>query len=419
MRKPRRSALRLPRHVVRKPLASGAWGYFFGVPGRLRAAGCPIQAEPLGTDFDEAVKRAETVLLPALDSWCGRGNAPQEQQQIGPAKPGTLDWLFAQYRGSRQFTKLPTRGRRDREASMRLVADYKLADGRRFGSVALRAVTPDVADLVFEKLLIVRETGADGTVIERERPGRMIMVMKHVRRAWQIAFRSNSSLVPLVNPFARMGLESKEKQTPAASYAELQAFRGKAREMGMPSLATAALINWEWCQRVKNVFASFSVEHYRPREYPNSAFVVHSKTNESFWMDLLDDKGVPIFPELMAELDAIRRSRIGGLMLCRDWGDRRPWPTWPAPDDYPDLGYLAKKVRAVMNAAGLRPELTFTSFRHGGMTEMGDADLSNSLIRAQSRHRSDRVLPRYVKRTMKQIAEGAKKRCAVRETAEE
>jgi len=29
--------------------------------------------------------------------------------------------------------------------------------------------------------------------------------------------------------------------------------------------------------------------------------------------------------ELMAELDAIKRERIGGLMLARDWGDRRPW----------------------------------------------------------------------------------------------
>ena len=26
----------------------------------------------------------------------------------------------------------------------------------------------------------------------------------------------------------------------------------------------------------------------------------------------------------MAELDAIKRERIGGLMLCRDWGDRGP-----------------------------------------------------------------------------------------------
>jgi hypothetical protein len=33
------------------------------------------------------------------------------------------------------------------------------------------------------------------------------------------------------------------------------------------------------------------------------------------------------YPELMAELDAIKRELIGGLMLRRDWGDQRPRPT--------------------------------------------------------------------------------------------
>ena len=52
-------------------------------------------------------------------------------------------------------------------------------------------------------------------------------------------------------------------------------------------------------------------------------------------MPLFDDAGVPLYPELMAELDALKRDRIGGLMLCRDWGERvaladrarRPRPT--------------------------------------------------------------------------------------------
>jgi hypothetical protein len=39
------------------------------------------------------------------------------------------------------------------------------------------------------------------------------------------------------------------------------------------------------------------------------------------------DAGVPLYPELVAELDSIKRERIGGLMLCRDWGNRGPWPT--------------------------------------------------------------------------------------------
>jgi hypothetical protein len=106
------------------------------------------------------------------------------------------------------------------------------------------------------------------------------------------------------------------------------------------------------------------------------------------------------------------------LVLRRDWGDRRPWPTWPAEDD-PDLSYMASKAKEIMRAAGLPPELTFASFRHGSFTEMGDAELTDRQIMAQGRHKSPKVLKHYVKRTMRQVAEGAKKRRAVRKSPPE
>jgi hypothetical protein len=39
-----------------------------------------------------------------------------------------------------------------------------------------------------------------------------------------------------------MGLESSDRETPTATFDELQAFRTKAIEMGLQSLATAALL---------------------------------------------------------------------------------------------------------------------------------------------------------------------------------
>ncbi len=142
---------------------------------------------------------------------------------------------------------------------------------------------------------------------------------------------------------------------------------------GPPSLATAALIGWEWLQREEDIFGVFDVSHYRPKERPNAVRVLHPKTSEENWVPLFDDAGVPLYPELMAELDAIKRNRIGGLMLRRDWGDRRPWPT-----DKGDLGQMSRTVKKIIRAAGLRDELTFTSFRHGGFTEGADADLSDA-----------------------------------------
>jgi hypothetical protein len=44
---------------------------------------------------------------------------------------------------------------------------------------------------------------------------------------------------------------------------------------------------------------------------------------------------------------------------------------------------MSRKVKEIIRAAGLRDELTFTSFRHGGFTEAADADLSDAEIRAQ------------------------------------
>jgi hypothetical protein len=58
--KPPRTALPLPRHVLRKPLKGGKHGYFFNIPTKARKAGCPLRNEPLGTDYEAAVQRAET-----------------------------------------------------------------------------------------------------------------------------------------------------------------------------------------------------------------------------------------------------------------------------------------------------------------------------------------------------------------------
>jgi hypothetical protein len=63
-------------------------------------------------------------------------------------------------------------------------------------------------------------------------------------------------------------------------------------------------------------------------------------------------------------------------MLCRDWGDRKPWPTWPKPDQ-PDFTHMSRKVKQVVRAAGLRNQLSFTSFRHGGFTASPRAAMPN------------------------------------------
>jgi hypothetical protein len=117
-----------------------------------------------------------------------------------------------------------------------------LKDGRRLGLARLSAITTAVTDALYEKLLILKITDAEGNVIERERRTSVNHAMKSCRRAWNVVARRHPGKLPLVNPFAQMGLRSSDRETPTATFEELKIFRAKAVEPGLPSLATAALI---------------------------------------------------------------------------------------------------------------------------------------------------------------------------------
>src|SRR5262249_14191921 len=186
-----RSAWPLPRYVRRKPLKSG-WAYFFEPPTCARKAGCPVEAEALGSDYNAAVLRAETILLPQLDAWW-RGS--DDGAHTGP----TLDWMFAEYRADRRYTRLDVRTKRKHETGFRLVGGYVMTDGRKLGTMPLAAITTAVTDALYEKLLIIRETDATGNVIERERRTTVNHAMKSCRRAWNVARRRNPGKVPLDN----------------------------------------------------------------------------------------------------------------------------------------------------------------------------------------------------------------------------
>jgi len=422
--KPREPRLKLPRYVRRKWLTSQrAWGYFFDPPTWARKAGCPVASEALGTDYTSACTRAEEVLLKQFDSWRSGGRADLVPER---APPGTFDWLAATYKSTAKYKEVSKRQQKLHDLGMSLVADYVLKDGRRFGTLVLTSIKPAVIDKLYAKILTVEEPvlnddgspalGEDGTAIVRRRERRAMAnhAMKSCRRAWNVVHRAHDDLVPALNPFAKMGLKDKSKTTPTADYADLMAFVAAADQSGLSSLGTAAMVAWEWLQREEHIFGAFKVEHYRPKEHPKEVFIVHPKTGEEVWIPLFDDDGAPLFPELMERLDTIKRERIGGLMIVRDWKDETegvpvPWVTRSG-----DLTYMRHRTKDLIRLAALRDELSFTSFRHGGMTELGDADLTDAQIRAISRHKSSRTLPRYVKSTQRQIVAGTKKRRQVR-----
>lgn len=422
--RPPRTARPLPRYVRRKPLAGGHWGHFFAPPTWAVRAGCPIEAEALGEDYDAAVRRAEDVLLKAFDSW--RTGGLSDMVPIGPA-PGTFDWLASVFKGHQKYTDLDRKTRRLYDQGLALFSDHILKDGARVGSKRIADFTRGFVDAIYAKLLIVQETDVEGKIINRERRRFANAAMTACRRAWFVGQRAEEKIVPAVNPFAKMGLKKRRpgeaiRETPTATWDELVAFRAKAAELGYSSIATAALAAWEWLQREEHLLGAFLVSHYRPKERPHAVRVVHPKNGEEAWWPLFDETQPipgkhPLFPELMAELDAIKAGAvvgIDGLMLRRDHAHRRgrvPLP-WITPRG--DLDHFRGVVKDIVRAAGLRDELSFTSFRHGGFTEGADADMTDAELRAAGRHRSARQLPTYAKRTRRQLISGAVKRRAER-----
>ena len=126
--KPLRTARRRPRYVEHRWTKAG-WAYFFCVPSWARKAGCTLHNEALGTDLDAATERAERILLPAFDAW--RSGDSKTATTPAVAAIGTLDWVFAEYRADRRYTKLDPKSRRNHENGFKLVGGFVLKDTTR------------------------------------------------------------------------------------------------------------------------------------------------------------------------------------------------------------------------------------------------------------------------------------------------
>jgi hypothetical protein len=329
--------------------------------------------------------------------------------------PGTFDWLAGIFRAHQKWKEIDHKTQRLYEQGLALFANHKLKDGSRAGSKQICDFTKAFVDAIYAKLLVVEAKDADGNIIKRERRRSANAAMTACRRAWFVGQRAQETIVPMINPFSRMGLKTRApgqpaRETPTATWDELIAFRMAARKLGYYSVGTAALLTWEWLQREEHVFGAFEISHYRPRERPNSVKIVHPKNGEEAWWPLFDETGEPLFPELMEELDAIKETTVMGLIFRRDHKHRRSLTPLPWITERKDLRYLRSVVKKIVVEAGLRPELSFTSFRHGGFTEGADSDLTDAELRAAARHRSTRQLPTYAKRTRKQLISGSKKR---------
>jgi hypothetical protein len=413
----RRKPAGWPKYMVARRLASGGTGYYWAAPTWAKKAGCAIANEALGTDYSEAKKRRDELLNPQFDAWnkVGEPGAAEEAK----AAAGTFDWMISIYKASPQYKTKAAKTRKSYDAAASLVADYILKNGSRFGSLKLKSITPEAADKLFAALKTVKEPvlddkgeptlGKDGkpVVRMRERTRTAIGAMVVCRRAWFIARRSKPTIVPLDNPFSKMGLKYKAKSTKPVSYESLMRFVKVCDEAGDYSVGTAAMIAFFWLQREIDILSRFSWAHYRPAEAPDMARIWHHKTGELVDLPLYDEDGTALWPELVERLDGMERR--GTLVVMRDRPDRRRKIHLPWKEDY-----FRHVVADHRKEAGLDPEEKFMGLRHGGNTEGADAELTDAQLRALSGHKTADMTILYAKKTIQQRRVGARKRLQAR-----
>ena len=390
-----------PEYMVSKTLARAEVGYYWQPPTWARARGCLLRSEALGTDFVQAKVRCDEILNPLFKAW-RRNDTPSAACPV----VGTFDWMVQQYKVSPKWQKLAAGTLDDYDRSLALVSGHKLKDGRRFGELSLRSITPGAADRIHEQLLV---TGNK----HRQRTAKLAMDV--CRRAWGIAYRSFPTIVPAQNPFSKMGLSYKPLKTRAATLEELNSFVAKADELGYRSVGTAALIAFWWLQREEDIFLRLGWSHNRPSDAPEAVRILHNKTAESVDVPLYDQDGTQLWPELVPRLDS--EPRVGTLLVMRDKPDRKskvhlPWATSASNP----VRHVQRIVGQIRDAAGLPSDITFTSFRHGGHTDAADAGLTDAQIRALSGHKTAAMISVYAKKTKDQRLAGARKRLQARRT---
>jgi hypothetical protein len=164
------------------------------------------------------------------------------------------------------------------------------------------------------------------------------------------------------------------------------------------------LICFEWHQRPENVLAGhITWTDYRPPNRPNAVRIIHHKTGELVWLPLMD-RGGALFPELTTYLDKLEHLGVP-IVLMRPRHQHAPARPFL-------LRTARNRVRAAARQAGLPEDLTLAACRHGGLTELGDAELTEQGVMALSGHRTPEAARLYVKRTETQRAAAARKRRA-------
>jgi hypothetical protein len=395
--------LALPRYVIAKRLATGVTAFYFTVPTRYRKAGCTIPNEPLGPDYGVACgadgSGGRAAALNALFNEWLKVKAGEPLESI--ARFGTVDWLFREFKASKRYReRVSQRTRPDYERLMHLLTDMPTKRGDRVGQRPVKSITPASADKIYEKIC----AGPRGP---RPRQGEKLIAL--CRAAWRVVHRLHPDAFnrDVPNPWEGVTKQRRTMKTkPAATREEVYRFAWGAIAAGRPEPAAAAVICFEFLQRPENVLAGYLAwPDYRGRDAPNAIKINHHKTGAVIWHPLeecTEDGLIQFYADAEAVLSRLPRRGVPMILKAKANGMTEPFTPM-------QMGKLVRKLR---DRLGMPATFTLDACRHGGMTELEEAELTDGQGRALSGHRTQRAYEGYAKRTLARALPATRKRYA-------
>jgi hypothetical protein len=400
--------LPLPRFVVAKHLANGHPAFFYYVPGKYRTLGCPVVSQPLGRDYVAACGEdgnggRAAALNAHFDEWQDLRRGLPTTGERTPVY-STVRWLFQEYRRSKAYTeKVSPRSRPDYERTMLLVENIVTKKGDKLGDRKIKAVTPISSDKIYEIILA-------GPAGERPRQAEKAVVL--CRRAWGVVHRLHPDEFDrdVPNPWVGVTMKRRVKiKKPAVTRDQVYAFAWGAIDRGRPEAAAAAVICYEWLQRPENVLAGcLRWPDYRSKEWPNAIKILHHKNNTTVWHPLAEIRdGVNTLFYAEAEAVLGKLPHRGVPMILREVKTRNG----SVFKRYSYSGF-EKIIQQLRRQIGLPDFFTLDACRHGGMTELEEASLTEGQGRALSGHKTAQAYRGYAKETFDRALSAVRKRHA-------
>lgn len=328
------------RHFVAKLNRDGSQRYYWQPTKALIAAGfSTVRLPDLLTD---AVAAAEEWNAKVDAYYAGATPAAAE-------KPDSVNWLIRQFQQTPEFKKLGERTRQDHIYYWGIIAKW-------CGDMPYKLLTRKAVKFWLRGIQKNSEAMAYHCYLSGSRLFR---------------YAKDDFLVE-ANPFAEMNIAPPAEREIVWQWAEVEAFRTKAVEMGRRSIGLALTIAYWLSQREGDVInvtwakwdgLRFELKQ-RKTGTPISVRAVEDLRN---WLD-----GTPRGDALQIVV-----SETTGAAYSED--------------------YFRKLFAEIREAAGLRKELQFNDARRSGATTLGDAGCTEDEIRSITGHRDRKVLNRYVR----------------------